>query len=121
MLFFVIILQKRCRILRAKGKESTEEEQKMIINLHNQCKSLEEIAKLVDKPRSTMQSIIDRFYILTESDKRFIIRQIKLDPKISLQKLRSNSKIVMYTFPLIQFEMPRKWISWPCCQGKSYG
>jgi len=41
-----------------KGKEINEEERKIIIKLH---KSIREIAQLVDKPRLTIQSIIDRF------------------------------------------------------------
>lgn len=46
-----------------KAKETSEEERKIIINLHNQCKSLCEIAKFVNRPRSTVQTVIDRFSI----------------------------------------------------------
>jgi len=88
-----------------KGRETSEEEQKIIIKLYNQCKSLREIAQLVDRPRSTIQSIIDRFYerkivqnlhlqmrsgrpqASSETDKRFIIRQIKIDSKTSAPKI----------------------------------
>ena len=44
-----------------KGSETTEDERKIIIRLHNQCKSLAEIARIVNRARSTIQSIIDRF------------------------------------------------------------
>lgn len=88
-----------------KSKETTEEKQKIIIRLHNQCKSLSEIAQLLNKLRSTVQSIIDRFcnrktvknkhrsdrpQALTEVDKRFILRQIKLDSKISAPKIAAE-------------------------------
>jgi len=87
-----------------KGRE-TSEEQKIIIKLHNQCKSLREIAQLVNRPRSISQSIIDRFcerktvqnmprsgrpQALSETDKRFIIRQIKIDPKTSAPKITAS-------------------------------
>jgi len=82
-----------------KCRETSEEKQK-IIKLHNQCKSLREIAQLVDRSRSTIQSIINRFcerktvqnkprsgrpQALSETD-NFIIRQIKIDPKTSVPK-----------------------------------
>ena len=44
-----------------KAAETTENDRKIIIGLHNQCKSLAEIALIVNRPRSTIQSIIDRF------------------------------------------------------------
>ena len=44
-----------------KGSETTEDEQKIIIRLHNQYKSLAEIARIINRPMSTIQSIIDRF------------------------------------------------------------
>ncbi|XP_026826240.1 uncharacterized protein LOC113562122 [Ooceraea biroi] len=90
-----------------KNKETNEEERKIIIKLHNQCKSLREIAQLIDRPRSTVQSIIDRFCIrktaknkprtgrpqaFTETDKRFILRQVKLDPKTSASKIAGELK-----------------------------
>jgi len=61
----------------------------------------------VDRPRSTIQSIIDRFcerktvqnmprsdrqQALSEIDKRFIIRQIKIDPKTSAPKIVSKNR-----------------------------
>jgi len=72
-----------------KSRETSKEEKKIIIKLHNQCKLLREIAQLVNRPRSTIQSIIDRFcerktvqnmprgnwpQALSETDKHFIIR-----------------------------------------------
>jgi len=41
-----------------KGEEINEEKRKIIIKLH---KSIREIAQFVDKPRSTIRLIIDRF------------------------------------------------------------
>lgn len=81
-----------------KGSETTEEERKIIIRLHNQCKSLAQISTIVGRARSTIQSIIDRFctrrtvknaprsgrpHVLSKTDERFIVRLIKKDPKIS--------------------------------------
>jgi len=80
-----------------KGSKTTEEERKIIIRLHNQCKSLAQISKIVGRARSTIQFIIDRFcsqktvknaprssrpHILPKIDERFIVRLIKKDPKI---------------------------------------
>lgn len=82
----------------SKGSETTEEERKIIIRLHNQCKSLAQISTIVGRARSTIQSIIDRFctrrtvknaprsgrpHVLSKTDERFIVRLIKKDPKIS--------------------------------------
>lgn len=81
-----------------KGRETTEQERKQIISLHNQCKSLSQISSIVGRPRSTIQSIIDRFglrktvknahrsgrpRILSDTDERFIVRTIKKDPTTS--------------------------------------
>lgn len=88
-----------------KSKETSCAERSLIIRLHNQCKSSYEIARLVGKPRSTIQSIIDRFGItksvenqhrsgrprsLTEQDERFVLRQIKKNPKTSAPVLASE-------------------------------
>ncbi|KAJ4427163.1 hypothetical protein ANN_24779 [Periplaneta americana] len=83
-------------------KETYEETRKVIIKLHNQCKTLREISEIVGRPRSTIQSITDRFClsktvknkpspgrpkVLTEHDERVIIREIKKDPKITAIKI----------------------------------
>jgi len=80
------------------GRKGSEKERKVIIRLHNQCKSLAQISKIVGRARSTIQFIIDRFctqktvknaprsgrpYILSKTDEKFIVRLIKKDPKIS--------------------------------------
>lgn len=88
-----------------KGKETSPDERKLIIRLHNQCKSSYEIARLVGRPRTTVQSVIDRFGVtksvqnkqrsgrprsLTEHDERFIVREIKKNPRTSAPKLASE-------------------------------
>lgn len=85
-----------------KGSETTLTERKLILRLHNECRSSYEISKLVGRPRSTIQSIIDRFSItktirnqprtgrphkLTDADMRFIVREVKKKPTISAPKL----------------------------------
>ncbi|KAK3916467.1 hypothetical protein KUF71_006241, partial [Frankliniella fusca] len=85
-----------------KGKETTEADRKVIIRLHNKCWSLKKIADTVGRPRSTVQSIIDRFSAtktlankprsgrppsLSESDKRFVVREIKKNPRTSAPKI----------------------------------
>lgn len=95
-----------------KGSETTENERKIIIGLHNQCKSLAEIARIVNRLRSTIQSIIDRFGVrktvqnkqksgrpkqFNEYVGRIIIRKVKQNPHISAEKiaaeLRNNNGI----------------------------
>lgn len=44
-----------------KGKETTIEERKIILRLHSQQKSYADIAKIVNRTRSTVQYIIKRF------------------------------------------------------------
>ena len=89
-----------------KGKETTEADRKLIIRLHNQCWSLKRIADAVGRPRSTVQSIIDRFSttktlqnqprsgrppsLTSESDKRFVVREIKKNPRGSALKIAAE-------------------------------
>lgn len=90
----VIMGRKRC--------ETTESERKIIIRLHNQCKSLSEIQKIVNRSRSTIHSIIDRYgerktlvnksrngrpRKIDEHVGRIIIRKIKRNPRISAEKI----------------------------------
>ena len=46
--------EKRQRNYRRRTKNNN-------IRLHNQCKSLSQISKIVNRPRATIQHIIDRF------------------------------------------------------------
>jgi len=85
-----------------KGKETTEEERKIVMRLHNQCKSLREIADVIGRPRSTIQSIIDR-HCLTNTVKnmprsgrpgkvkgrreRLLVRIVTRTPRISAVKM----------------------------------
>ena len=100
-----------------KGQETSFQERKLIVRLHNQCKSSYEVAKLVGRPRSTVQSVIDRFCTtktfrnqprsgrpraLTVQDERFIVREIKKNPKTSAPKLageleRRGTKVCVNT------------------------
>ena len=47
--------------MEQKRVKTTIEERKIIINLHNHCKSLSEISRIISRLRSTIQSIIDRY------------------------------------------------------------
>lgn len=43
-----------------KGKETTVEERKIIVNLRKQNKTIKEISEIVKRPKSTITSIISR-------------------------------------------------------------
>lgn len=88
-----------------KGKETTEAERKLIIEHHNKCWSLTKIAEAVGRPRSTVQSIIDRCSAtktvknqprsgrpssLSECDKRFVVREVKKNPRCSAPKIAAE-------------------------------
>ena len=88
-----------------KGTETTFQERKQIVSLHNQCKSAYQIARLLGRPRSTIQTIIDRFSdhktfenkprsgrprALSLQDDRFLVREVKKNPRISAPKLASE-------------------------------
>ena len=75
-----------------KGNETTEKEGRIVINLHNQCKSLGCIASVPERPKSAVQTIINRFCVpksllnksrngrpplLSQLDKRFILCEIQ--------------------------------------------
>jgi transposase len=91
----------------SKGSETTEEERKIIINLHNQCKTLSEISRIVNRPRSTIQGITDRYGTrktvkdnrrsgrprkINEYDGRAIIWKVKQNPRISADKTAAELK-----------------------------
>lgn len=88
-----------------KGRETTVQERRIIIKLHNETKSLSEISRTLGRPRSTIQSIIDRFGVektlrnqprsgrpqaLSARDKAFIVRTVKKDPKTSAPRIASE-------------------------------
>jgi transposase len=90
-----------------KRAETTIEERKMITNLHNQCKSLAEISRIVSRPRSTIQGIIDRYGVrkrlqnnsrsgrprkINQYTGRVIIKMIKQNPEISTIKITEYLK-----------------------------
>jgi transposase len=90
-----------------KGVETTIEERKMITNLHNQCKSFAEISRIVNRSRSTIQSITDRYGIrkmlqnnsrsgrprkINQHIGRVIIKMIKRNPEISAIKITEYLK-----------------------------
>lgn len=45
-----------------KGKKTANTERKLVMKLHNNCILLGEISQNVERPRSTVQAIIDRHY-----------------------------------------------------------
>lgn len=87
-----------------KNKETTAEERKIIIRLHNQCKSLRTISKIVNRAHSTIQSIIDRYCYtgrlynkprkgrptkLSRRSVNALLKKIKANPKLSAPKLNA--------------------------------
>ena len=91
-----------------KSTETTKSERALIIKLHNQCKSLSEIAKVINRPRSTVHSIIDRFGTtkshqnkprsgrprkVTDRMRRKIMNLVKQNPKMSSKILKDISNI----------------------------
>lgn len=94
---FVIFLK-----MSVSRRKTTEPERKIIINLHNQCKSIREIGRIVGRTHSTVQGVIYRFSVrktiknktkswrpkkVNDQDRRFVIRTIKQDPKMSAPKI----------------------------------
>ena len=90
-----------------KSKETSVSERELILKLRKNGKSYNEISVMVGKPRSTVQSIIQRFVatrtvensarsgrpcLLTSSDRRFLARSLKKDPKVSAPRLTSELK-----------------------------
>lgn len=95
-----------------KGKETTEEERKIIIRLHTLCKSLSEISKIVQRPRATIQTIINRYgerkslqnlkrygrpCKINKYTGRTIIRNVVKNPRISAPKLAAAVKNAINT------------------------
>jgi transposase len=93
-----------------KGSETTEEERIIIINVHNQCKTLGEISRIANRPRSTIEGITDRYGTrntvknnrrsgrprkIKEYDGRAIIRKVKQNPRVSAAKIAANLKTTL--------------------------
>lgn len=53
------LIGKNIKMVR-KGKETTVEERKIIVNLRKQNKTIKEISEIVKRPKSTITSIISR-------------------------------------------------------------
>ena len=85
-----------------KRKETTEAERQIIINLRESQKSIRQIGEIVKRPYSTVKKIIDKYKntkkltneprsgrppVLSKAQKRFIVREIKKDPKLPATKL----------------------------------
>ncbi|GFY54979.1 transposable element Tcb1 transposase [Trichonephila inaurata madagascariensis] len=86
----------------SQGKETSLELQNLIVKLKDENKSYSEIAKIVKKPRSTVQTIYRNYVMrgnmlnksrcghphkLSDRDARAIVRKVKKNPKISAPKL----------------------------------
>lgn len=86
----------------APKKQTTPEVRKIVIKLHNELKTVRQIAETIGIPKSTVFCIVDRFgktrslknksksgrpAKLSETVKRNIMRQIKKNPKISATKM----------------------------------
>lgn len=85
-----------------KGKETTFEERKIAFNAFCAGKSYKEIAELLNRPESTIKSIISRFGSegflankpqsgqpkkLGSREERLILRKVRENPRISAPKL----------------------------------
>lgn len=90
-----------------KRKETTIDERKIILNAYNQNKSIREICSLVNRPRTTITGIINRFKddpecvyqprsgrpsALSVREKRQIINMIKKEPKTPSSEIAAMVK-----------------------------
>lgn len=86
-----------------RGKETSKKERATIIRLHNKCKRLSEISMIVNRGKSTIKRMIDRYgerksnenlrrsgrqRKINEYSGRAMIRKIKKDPHISAAELQ---------------------------------
>ncbi|GFY52740.1 hypothetical protein TNIN_77021 [Trichonephila inaurata madagascariensis] len=84
----------------SQGKETSLEFRNLIVKLKGEKKSYSEIAKIVKKPRSTVQTIYRNYVMrgnvlnksrcghphkLSDRDSRAIVRKVKKNPKISVK------------------------------------
>lgn len=89
----------------APRKETTIEERQIVMNLYSDVKSEREIAKIVSRPRSTVNSIIKHFKTtgtvlnkirsgrppkVNDRLRNAIIREVKKDPRVSAPKIATN-------------------------------
>jgi transposase len=94
--------------MSSKRTETTNDTRKIAIQLYNSGKTLAEVGKIVGRSTSTVQYIIKRFketgkienkprirnrFKLDERDDRFILREIKKNPKLSAPKLVEMLKL----------------------------
>lgn len=88
-----------------KNKETTEEERQIAVKRFRKGESFKTIAEILNRPISTVKSIIYRFSqsnsyrnkprrgrpsVLTPADKRQIVRKVKRNPKLSAPRIRSE-------------------------------
>lgn len=88
-----------------KGKETSVEERTVIVRAYCQGKSYRDIADLMDRPLSTIKSIISRYgkngFVtnkkrtgcpkkLTEREERQIVKEMELNPRMSVPKLNGG-------------------------------
>lgn len=93
------------RTMAPQRKEVDIDIRKLIIKLQSEGKSVRKIAEIVGKPTSTVQDIIKKHKtygivenlagrgrkpILLTQNKRFIVRKIKENPKVSIPKLTKD-------------------------------
>lgn len=91
-------------------KQTTVEVRQLAIDHHKNSKSLGEIAKIINRSRSTVQYIISRYKKenrvgnkvkispkkkLTEYDERWILRKVRENPGISAPKISAELKIYL--------------------------
>lgn len=88
-----------------KSKNTSIDLRKLVISHYKEGKSFREIGEIVKRSHSTVQCIIKRFReenrvvdmpkmgpkkLLNAHDERWILRQVKKNPKISAPKLTAN-------------------------------
>ena len=105
-------------------KETTCEVRELVIKLHNKTHSLRSISRTIGRPVSTVQGIIDRYGInrtvdnkkrsgrpsvLSERNERQILREVKINPKISARKIAT--KLIDTTNTLVSKETVRRHLN----------
>ena len=89
------------------GRHTTIEIRNLIIDHFKSGKSQREIAKIVNKPRTTVENVIHRYKIekrvinkpkispkklFTERQERWLVNQVKINPRLSAPKLRDMAE-----------------------------
>lgn len=95
-----------CKMSRQRGQTSVEV-RKIIIEQHKNGKTMREIGKLVNRPRSTVCDTIKRFKetksvenkvktgrpkLFTDANERWIVNQVRANPHLSAPKLTTQVK-----------------------------